>query len=166
VSDTLTGLGVVQRNFENDLSVRRKNRTTLANKLQTLREKDTRGKNVEQIQSLQSELNQADAEISTFESSFSSLKRQKLHESFALQFAAQKELGEKLAIISSYGELLIQGMETDGIEGDYKGEKRSAQVKVELEKALIDWQPSPPRTLTKEASSLHHSDTRLVIAVT
>ncbi|GAA5948969.1 hypothetical protein JCM3765_003972 [Sporobolomyces pararoseus] len=148
------------RNFENDLSIRRKNRATLAAKLQTLKEKDTRGKNVDQIQSLQTELTQADSEISTFESSFAALKRQKLHESFSLQFAAQKELGEKLAIISSYGELLIQGMETDGIAEEYKGKQRTAQVKVDLEQALVDWKPSPPPTLASSASSLHHSDTR------
>ncbi|GAA5982420.1 hypothetical protein JCM5350_000403 [Sporobolomyces pararoseus] len=149
------------RNFENDLSIRRKNRTSLATKLSTLKEKDsTRNKNSEQIQSLQSELVQVDSEISTFESSFSSLKRQKLHESFSLQFAAQRELGDKLAIISSYGELLIQGMETDGIGQDYKGKQRTAQIKVELEQALVDWRPSPPPTLASSASSLHGSDTR------
>ncbi|GAA5895888.1 uncharacterized protein JCM6883_001647 [Sporobolomyces salmoneus] len=148
------------RNFENDLSNRRKNRATLATKLQTIKDKDSRGKNVDQIASLQTELTQADSEIATFESSFSALKRQKLHESFSLQFAAQKELGEKLAIVSSYGELLIEGMETDGIEGDYKGEERTARIKVELEHALSDWQPRAPPTLANNASSLDHSDTR------
>ncbi|GAA5823092.1 hypothetical protein JCM10212_005718 [Sporobolomyces blumeae] len=148
------------RNFENDLSNRRKNRANLDTKLQKERDKHSKGKNTEQIHELSTELAQADAEIKTFEESFEALKRQKLHESFSIQMQAQKELGEKLAIVAGYGELLIQGMETDGISNDYHGKDRTASIKADLEESLLSWQPSSVPTLSNRGSSLQHSDTR------
>ncbi|GAA5930379.1 uncharacterized protein JCM15063_004790 [Sporobolomyces koalae] len=149
------------RNSENELSIRRKNRTALATKLQTLKDKDTRGKSSDQIATLQNELDQLDSEIVTSTSAFAALQRQKLHESFALRFAAEREMGEKLAIIASYGELLLQTMETDGIDAEYGGKRKTAQIKVELEQALAAWKPSPvPALPESSASSFQHSDTR------
>lgn len=143
------------------MSTRRKNRSAIATRLQTLIEKD-RGKNTANINSLQNDLSQLDNEIYTFEQSFASLKRQKLHESFALQFSAQRELGEKLAIVGGYGELLLQTMESEGIDGEYEGKDRTAQIKVELEQALQAWKPSSPPVLASSGASLHQSDTRCV----
>ncbi|GAA5893531.1 hypothetical protein JCM5296_007482 [Sporobolomyces johnsonii] len=145
------------RNFENDLATRRKNRTILAARIDGLKGKKN---NADQVQQLTAELAQVDQENATFESSFDTLKRTKLHETFSLQFAAQKELGEKIAIVAGYGELLLQGMETDGIGAEYKGQDRTARVKAELEEALLNWQPRAPPRLSESGSSLQRSDTR------
>lgn len=41
-------------------------------------------------------------------STFDIYKREKLQQGFQLQFVAQRELGEKLAIIARFGELLCE----------------------------------------------------------
>ncbi|GAA5949524.1 hypothetical protein JCM21900_000250 [Sporobolomyces salmonicolor] len=145
------------RNFENDLATRRKNRTILAAKIDSLKGKKNNG---DQVQHLTAELSQVDQENATFESSFDTLKRTKLHEAFSLQFVAQKELGEKLAIVASYGELLLEGMEMDGAGAEYKGQDRTARVKAEMEEALLNWQPRALPRLSESGSSLQRSDTR------
>ncbi|POY72156.1 hypothetical protein BMF94_4793 [Rhodotorula taiwanensis] len=134
------------RNFENDLVPRRRSQQNIATRIATLQKEASAAtsrksdrKLDEQISKLQAELSAVAAENTTFESSFAVLKRTKLHESFALQFQAQKELGEKLALIAGYGEVLLRGMETDGTGPDYSGKERTARVKAELEAALKHW---------------------------
>ncbi|BGP41147.1 lipid-binding protein [Rhodotorula kratochvilovae] len=157
------------RNMENDLVPRRRNEKQLAARIATLEKeaaasKKADNKHSEQLAKLRAEHAQLEAENATFEASFAVLKRQKLHEAFALQFAAQKELGEKLALVAGYGELLLQGMETQGVGNEYTGKDRSAQVKVELEEALARWTPSAAPKLQEQAkdsaSLLSRSDTR------
>ncbi|GAA5987203.1 hypothetical protein JCM10908_001858 [Rhodotorula pacifica] len=157
------------RNFENDLVPRRRNQHNLATRIATLQKevaaatsKKSDRKHEDQIIKLQAELQAVAAENATFESSFSVLKRTKLHEAFSLQFEAQKELGEKLALIAGYGEVLLQEMETDGTGPDYSGKDRTARVKAELEEALKRWSPSPAPQLKDADSSalLDRSDTR------
>lgn len=118
----------------------------------------------DQIVKLQAELQAVAAENLTFETSFSVLKRTKLHEAFSIQFEAQKELGERLALIGGYGKLLLQGMETDGTGPDYSGKERTARVKAELEEALKNWSPSPIPQLKDDddgsSALLDRSDTR------
>ncbi|GAA5883718.1 hypothetical protein JCM3774_005793 [Rhodotorula dairenensis] len=157
------------RNFENDLVPRRRNQHNLATRIATLQKevaaatsKKSDRKYEDQVAKLQAELQAVAAENATFETSFSVLKRTKLHEAFSLQFEAQKELGEKLALIAGYGELLLQGMETDGTGPDYSGKERTARVKVELEEALQQWSPRPMPQINETGSSglLDRSDTR------
>ncbi|KWU42797.1 hypothetical protein RHOSPDRAFT_35637 [Rhodotorula sp. JG-1b] len=160
------------RNFENDLVPRRRNQHNLATRIATLQKevaaatsKKSDRKYEDQIVKLQAELQAVAAENLTFETSFSVLKRTKLHEAFSLQFEAQKELGEKLALIGGYGELLLQGMETDGTGPDYSGKERTARVKAELEEALKNWSPSPMPQLNahddgSSSALLDRSDTR------
>ncbi|GAA5825471.1 hypothetical protein JCM3770_001844 [Rhodotorula araucariae] len=157
------------RNMENDLVPRRRNVKQLAARIAALEKegaasKKADGKHGEQLAKLRAEHAQLEAETATFEASFAVLKRQKLHEAFTLQFAAQKELGEKLALVAGYGELLLQGMETKGAGDEYTGKDRSAQVKVELEEALASWTPSPGPKLGEQsqdsASLFTRSDTR------
>ncbi|GAA5890169.1 hypothetical protein JCM6882_009247 [Rhodosporidiobolus microsporus] len=150
------------RNFENDLVPRRRNAASTAAKIASLQKEQKKTAKVEeQIGKLTAELAQLEAENATFEASFDTLKRQKLHEFATLQFAAQKELGEKLAIVSGYGDLLLQGMETDGVGEQYKGHQRTARVKVELEQALSNWRPSPSfgETHSIQLSELDSSST-------
>ncbi|GAA5994280.1 hypothetical protein JCM11641_006395 [Rhodosporidiobolus odoratus] len=150
------------RNFENDLVPRRRNAAAISVKIAALRKEKPSTKTDDQLSKLTSELSQLEIENATFEASFDTLKRAKLHEAFALQFAAQKELGEKLAIVSGYGELLLQGMETDGIANDYRGQDRTARVKAELEDALNSWTASPAPKLKEPSGSgfLNRSDSR------
>ncbi|GAA6036778.1 hypothetical protein JCM8097_003475 [Rhodosporidiobolus ruineniae] len=149
------------RNFENDLVPRRRNATAISTKIATLR-KENKKNSEEQINKLSTELSQLEQENSTFESSFRTLKRTKLHEAFSLQFAAQQELGEKSALVARYGQLLLQGMETDGAGSAYSGKERTARVKAELEEALQKWTPAAPAKLQEATGSsfLSRSDTR------
>ncbi|BGP17418.1 hypothetical protein JCM10213_003299 [Rhodosporidiobolus nylandii] len=150
------------RNFENDLVPRRRNAATLTTKLAALRKETPSKKSDEQVAKLTSELQTLEAENATFEASFDTLKRSKLHEAFALQFAALRERGEKLAIVGGYGELLLQTMESGGFGSEYKGKDTTARVKAELEDALKSWQPSPPPQLRDPSGSgfLNRSDSR------
>lgn len=146
------------RNFENELVPRRKQRETIAAKLAS-------NKNANDAARLKSELEELEKENSTFESSLEALKRTKLHEAFALHFSAQRELGEKQAIIAGYGELLLRGFETDGFGADYKGHERTARVKGELGEALEAWSPTKPLVAAPElkkggSSYLGRSDTQ------
>ncbi|GAA5849001.1 hypothetical protein JCM8547_006409 [Rhodosporidiobolus lusitaniae] len=150
------------RNFENDLVPRRRNAVALKNKITALQKEKENTKREEQLGKLQAELSQLEAENATFEESFHTLKRSKLHEAFSLQYAAQQELAEKSAIVARYGATLLRGMETDGVGKDYKGHARTARVKVELEEALKNWSPAPPPQLQEQGGSgfLDRSDTR------
>lgn len=148
---------------------RRRNQHNLATRIATLQKevaaatsKRSDRKYEDQVTKLQAELQAVAAENATYETSFSVLKRTKLHEAFSLQCEAQKELGEKLAVIAGYGELLLQGMETDGTGPDYAGKDRTARVKAELEQALQQWSPSPMPRLSDTGASglLDRSDTR------
>lgn len=161
--------GPLQRNFENDLVPRRRNQHNLATRISLLQKeagaatsKQSNRKFEDQIAKLQAELTAVAAENATFEASFAVVKRTKLHESFSLQFEAQKELGEKLALIAGYGELLLQGMETDGTGADYEGKERTARVKAGVEDALKSWSPTPGPHLQEvdRDSLLDRSDTR------
>lgn len=125
------------RNQENALVPRRRAREALAAKLAT----DKKGNDTARMQA---ELDEMDRENATFEQSLDALRRTKLHEAFELHFSAQRELGEKQAIVAGYGALLLQGMETDGYGADYKGHEKTARVKGELGEALAAWSPSHP----------------------
>ena len=59
--------------------------------------------------------------------------------------------------------MLLQTMESEGIDGEYEGKDRTAQIKIELEQALTDWKPSSAPVLASSGASLHHSDTRYVL---
>ncbi|KPV74582.1 uncharacterized protein RHOBADRAFT_54381 [Rhodotorula graminis WP1] len=160
------------RNMENDLVPRRRNEKQLANKIATLSKEAAAAttskadlKASEQLHKLRAEHAQVEAENRTFEQSFAVLKRQKLHEAFSRQFMAQRALGDKSALVAAYGELLLQGLETQGAGNEYKGKERTARVKVELEAALAGWTPGPAPELNEQAhddgaSVLNHSDTR------
>lgn len=147
------------RNFEDELVPRRKQRETLAAKL------NSQKLNAIDAARIKSELEELEKDNATFESSLEALKRTKLHEAFALHFSAQREFGEKHAVIAGYGELLLRGFETDGFGADYKGHERTARVKGELGEALQAWSPTKPLVAAPElkeggSSYLGRSDTQ------
>ncbi|KAL8278447.1 hypothetical protein RQP46_009137 [Phenoliferia psychrophenolica] len=81
----------------------------------------------------------------------------------AVQFEAQRELGEKLAIVASYGTLLLQGMD-GGIGDEYTGQERTAAIRGHTANALEQWNPAHPYVPTPElpsggSSFLGRSDT-------
>ena len=144
--------------MENDLVPRRRNEKQLANKIATLSKESAAAttskadlKASEQLAKLRAEHSQVEAENRTFEQSFAVLKRQKLHEAFSKQFEAQRALGDKTALVAAYGELLLEGLETQGAGDEYKGKERTARVKVELEAALAGWTPGPAPRLDEQA---------------
>lgn len=137
---------IPQRNYENEMVPRRKQRDALAAKLSALQtgsKHDSRA-NVENAARMQSDLDDANRELASFESSLEGLKRTKLNEAFSLWFASQRELGEKQAILASYGELLLAGQDSDGFGNDYKGHERTAQIKAQVGEKLQAWSSSSP----------------------
>lgn len=150
---------------------RRRNQQSLATKITALEKeiaaskKGADVKQSDQLSKLRGELSQLEAENATFEQSFETLKRQKLHEAFSAQFRAHRELGEKMALVAGYGDVLLQGMESEGVGAEYRSKDRTAQVKVELESALKNWTPGPTPRLQQQGG-LDRSDTRYVISST
>ena len=130
-----------------------------------LRQKNDKRSTSEASQ-LASELEQAEREDATFEASLEVLKRQKLLEAFDLQFEAQREFGEKSAILAGYGSLLLQGMD-GGIGDQYSGQERTAAIRAQAASALAEWTPTAPiiklPTLQAGGSFLGRSDTRSVL---
>lgn len=114
---------------------------------------------------MSADLQQLEREDSTFESSLEVLKRTKLHEAFTLHFAAQRELGEKLAVVGGYGELLLQGMETGGVGEQYDGQEKAAKIRAEVVETLNAWSkpliPTPELKLDG-SSFLGRSETQCV----
>lgn len=152
---------------------KRTKRAVLANKLAGYKQSHPRSdKNTTgQIAQLQSELEKLEREDATFEQSLEALKRAKIHEAFSVHFAAQRELGEKLALVGGYGERLLQAMEIQGVADDYSGHEHSAAVRAEVVSALEAWSPATPLIPTPElhvgggSSFLGRSDTQCVLSV-
>lgn len=81
-------------------------------------------------------------ELSSLEVSLAALKRTKVEEGFACQFAAMKELGEKLSLLGGYGAMLLQGMNKLDDEAAWK--EKTAEVRVESARAVDNWSPLRP----------------------
>lgn len=148
----LTGSPPLQRNFENELVPKRQKRHSLAAKLEAFQKAHpTPDKGATSVMAkMSADLQQLEREDATFESSLEVLKRTKLHESFSVHFAAQRELGEKLALVGGYGELLLQGMETGGFGEKYDGQERAAKIRAEVVETLNAWSPAKPLIPTPE----------------
>lgn len=118
------------------------------------------------MSNLSTEITNFDQANASLESSLSSLKRLKLKESFDTHFASQRELGEKLAIIANYGHSLTQGLKSEGIDGNYTGQEKSAWIRKEADAELAAWKPqntgSPQHTSEGGSSSLNRADTMYV----
>ena len=122
------------------------------------------------MSALQAELDQhagQSSPLAAAEANVLSLRRQKLAESFQIQFDAMQELGEKLAIISGHGMSLIAGWDISEQAGksDYSDRDRTAAVRFSVETALTGWSPHkayiPRPTIktgqTSNAPSFHDS---------
>ncbi|KAK4047361.1 lipid-binding protein [Microbotryomycetes sp. JL221] len=120
------------RNYENDIVPKRKSRQALQTKL-------TSTKSSSDQEKLRIEIEQLDREIAPLDNQLEVLKRTKLNESFNLQFQAQRELGEKLAILAGYGELLLRTLESDGFGSQYAGQEKTARVKGQASEAVQAW---------------------------
>ncbi|KAM0747678.1 hypothetical protein T439DRAFT_94378 [Meredithblackwellia eburnea MCA 4105] len=130
------------RNFENELQPRRAKRAALAAKLQQLKTSSkTAGSQVQQVEA---DLAQLTQEEETFSESLAVLKRQKLHEAFRVHFEGQREMGEKLAVIAGYAEVLLNGMETSGVGKDYDGMEKTAAVRASVAEKLDAYNPATP----------------------
>lgn len=88
-------------------------------------------------------------------STFDAYKREKLQRAFQIQFSAQKELGAKLEIISSFGELLCEELSVGG----YEGAKKSAEIQAAAKAAIRNWKPSDNNSrATSTATNFDSSD--------
>lgn len=119
------------------------------------------------MSNLSTEITNFDQANASLESALSSLKRLKLKESFDIQFASQKELGEKLAIIANYGQSLTQGLKLEEANGTYTGQEQSAWIRKEADAELAAWKPQsdrrPYHTSEGGSSSLNRADTMCVL---
>lgn len=139
------------RNFENELVPRRKARDSMSTKLTALQ--NSSKSNPENAAKLQAELDAANKALADSETQLEQLRRSKLQESWSLWFSAQRELGEKQAIVASYGELLLQGMDSHGYGEQYSGQEKSAQIKAEVSASLARYSPSAPLIPTPQLKS-------------
>ena len=113
------------------------------------------------IESLQLELHQWETDNQATESSVEALKRQKVHEAFEVQFDAMRKMGEKLAIISGYGKVLVQGLGEPGATP--YDPSRAASVRELVAEDLKNWTPATARIPLPDlsrSSALHRGDTR------
>ena len=92
------------------------------------------------------ELSGSKSPLAAAEATALTLRRQKLAESFKLQFEALQELSEKLAIVATYGQALVNGWDVSSQAGttDYIDGERTAGVRSGVESALESWSPSKP----------------------
>lgn len=136
------------RNYENSLKDQRDRRTQLEaqiGKLRTASKPDSH--QADKIADLQDDLDQlaaAGTPIAAAEAKVNSLRRTKLAQAYKLQFAGLQELGEKTAIVASYGQALISGWDVSETAGktDYVDGERTAAVRSGMESALAAWTPA------------------------
>lgn len=158
------------RNLETDLLPRRRHRATLAARLQALEASPKpKDRDPATLTALHAELEELEQDLATFEASLAAVRRAKLAESARVRYAAQRELGEKLAIVGRWGELLVDAL--DGVEGAgeeyrYGGRERTAEVRAGVAEAIGGWSAErayvPRPVLDRVASSggLSRHDTR------
>ncbi|KAG0141083.1 hypothetical protein CROQUDRAFT_83622 [Cronartium quercuum f. sp. fusiforme G11] len=118
------------RNFENELTKSRDRRKVLENQITKMKQ-DPKPKadHQDRLGNLSNELNSTTAELSTLERTLAQLKRAKLKNSYSIQFHAMRELGEKLAMIGGYGDLLVDELKESVPGMVYDGEERTAWIR-------------------------------------
>lgn len=87
-----------------------------------------------------------------------------------MHFSAQKELGEKLAIVAGYAEVLLENFAAEGeMDGGYTGRDKSERIRVQVEKEVKEWNPTTPLIKLPDltvplpgATGLGRSNTRYV----
>ncbi|EFP88284.2 uncharacterized protein PGTG_14368 [Puccinia graminis f. sp. tritici CRL 75-36-700-3] len=162
------------RNLENELIKIRDREKTLQiqiNKL--LQDPRQRPETSEKISSLTAEHAAVVEKMKETEAMIPAHKRLLIKSSYRTQFEALREMGDKLMIISQFGDLLLDELPEDP-HLQYSGEDRTAQIKGAASQALSDYNGpvfSRPNTdlgnlhssqLTGGgSSSLHRTDTRL-----
>ena len=134
------------RNFEASLQQQRDRRAQLENQLGKLRTSTKPDSHSEdRILDIEEELRSlsgAGTPLAAAEIKVNALKREKLKQSFDIQFTAMQELGEKLSIISGYGKALLEGWNTNEAtagHSDYADGERTAAVRTGVENALSGW---------------------------
>ena len=134
------------RNFEASLQQQRDRRAQLENQLGKLRTSTKPDSHSEdRILDIEEELRSlsgAGTPLAAAEIKVNALKREKLKQSFDIQFTAMQELGEKLSIISGYGKALLEGWNTNEAtagHSDYADGERTAAVRTGVENALSSW---------------------------
>ncbi|SGZ26407.1 BQ5605_C024g09908 [Microbotryum silenes-dioicae] len=131
------------RNHQNNEIVpKRREQENLQRRLAAIKDK-TSARSTEEAARLQADLYAVELELHSKELEAERLKRTQLHATFGLLFEAQKELGEKQAMIAGYGALLLREFES-GFGPHYQGQERTAQIKGELGEALKAWSPDRP----------------------
>jgi hypothetical protein len=135
---------VTQRNLENDVVNKRKTLAALDAKLASYTNLHSRPtpQQVMAITMTREEVAVQVVELSGLEGALAALKRTKVEEGYACQFAAMKELGEKLALLGGYGAMLLQGMNKLDDEATWK--EKTAEVRVESARAVDNWSPLQP----------------------
>ncbi|MBW0511225.1 hypothetical protein O181_050940 [Austropuccinia psidii MF-1] len=160
------------RNTQNDIIKMRDREKSLENQLAKLHQEhrpkpDTQDK----IINTTNELSQLQDALNRAQSLDRQQKRRCLQSSYHAQFQALRELGEKLSIISGYGDLLLDQLDDDPLT-DYNAHDRTAWIKGAASVSLTDYQDpliqlpqfgQPPIGLNPDSSlkSTAPIDTRL-----
>ncbi|KAM0748911.1 hypothetical protein T439DRAFT_57495 [Meredithblackwellia eburnea MCA 4105] len=155
-----------QREMENDLIPKRAKRAQVAAKLEGYKQGHPKSdKHVTgQGDRLIAELETMVLEESSMESLLAVQKRTKVQDAFGPQFAAMREVGEKLALLGAYGELLLKEVDPSETGRLYDGAERTANIRVEAGAALAHWSLSDPMVKLKRdvhlEAGLNRSDSR------
>lgn len=134
---------------ELELSNRRAQRVKLVKELQTLvTDRMVPGGN-QNADELQAQLEQLQREAKTEEESLSKIKRASIQQAFDAQFDAYIQHGEKMALVASYGKLLMQQLPTDkgadfpanNHQNTWEGSVKTAYIRSLVDPALKAYQP-------------------------
>lgn len=127
------------RNFENSLAPRRQELLQLRNKLAAHEKAHVHpeGAAITTGNQLRSDINHLDNEITTFNTALLSTKKSKINEAAKIYYEAQKELGEKLIMLSRAG---LEGLSIE-VEVTQNLAQESAKIRQDVDRQIAEWRP-------------------------
>ncbi|PLW06431.1 hypothetical protein PCANC_23545 [Puccinia coronata f. sp. avenae] len=165
------------RNLENELLKLRDREKSLQNQLnKLLQDGRAKAETSEKISSLTAERAGVIQKVQETEAMIPDHKRRLIQSSYRTQFQALREMGDKLMIISQFGDLLLDQLDPDHPHLPYTAHHRTAQIKGAASQILNDYngpvfskpnndlanfQFDSPAQISEGSSSLHRTDTRL-----
>lgn len=100
----------------------------------------------DRLKMITNELASTTAELTHLEQTLAVLKRTKLKNAYAAQFDAMRQLGEKMAMVSGYGDLLLDELKEPTPGVPYDGTDRTAWIRGAAAESLASYRgPLVPR---------------------
>ncbi|KAK1768445.1 Eisosome component PIL1-domain-containing protein [Phialemonium atrogriseum] len=133
------------RNIEKSVQPSRDNKAKITDEIAKLKSKEPEST---RLVVLEQELVRAEAENLVAEAQLSNVTRQKLRESYDVEFAAIIERAEKQIILARHGQRLLKLLDiSPSVPGDsrpaYEGGAQARQILNDAEDDLREWRPEP-----------------------